>query len=300
MPIKKKKVFNLVQASQLPEREYLPTGIPELDKEIKGFPRKQITEIFALEKVGKTTLTLMAIAAITRAKKKVIFIDAENSFNKDRAKALGVDLSQLIIAKENILEDVAQLIMDNVASCEAIVIDSLPALIPKREAEGEFGDANVGVKAFILNSFMRRITPELDKSDCALICINQLRPNVAGGPYDPKYVIPGGWALRFSAALRLELKRNNSSDLITKQVNGEKMQVGHTIHCRVIKTKNGSYEGIVIDYKLMYEDSPIVPEASVAEPVKKPAAAKPKTTTRKKNVTTKRKTSRKPASKQQS
>jgi len=274
MPTKPKKTFNLIKASDLAEREYLPTGIADLDAVIKGFPRKQITEIFALEKVGKTTLTLMAIAAITRAKKKVIFVDAENSFNKDRAIALGVDLKQLIIAKENILEDVAQLIMDNVADCEALIIDSLPQLIPRREYQGEFGDANIGAKAKVLNEFMRRITPELDKSNCALICINQLRPNVGAGPYDPKYVIPGGWALRYAAALRLQLSRNNSSDLIVKQVDGVRMQVGHIVHCKVIKTKNGSYEGAIVDYRLMYEDAPIIPESEVVDPTEKKPVTK--------------------------
>lgn len=268
MPTKKpKKTFNLVKASELEPQEYLPTGIPGLDEVIKGFPRGQITEIYALEKVGKTTLTLMSIAALTRKKKKVIFIDAENSFNKDRALALGVDLNQLIIAKEFVLEDVAQLVVDNVQECEAIIIDSLPQLIPRRESEGEFGDANIGVKAKVLNELMRRITPELAKSKCALICINQLRPNVSGGPYDPKYVIPGGWALRYAATLRLELKRNNSTDLIIKSIDGVKMQVGHVVHCKVIKTKNGPYEGSVIDYELRYENTPVIPETE--EKVKK-------------------------------
>lgn len=260
MAAKAKKTYNLQKASDLDEQEYLPTGIPGLDEVIDGFPRKQITEIYALEKVGKTTLTLMAIAKLTQEKKKVIFVDAENSFNKDRAVALGVDLKHLIIAKEFILEDVAQLILDHAGDCEAIIIDSLPQLIPRRESEGEFGDANIGVKAKTLNELMRRITPVLNESNCAAIFINQMRPNVGGGPYDPKYVIPGGWAMKYAAALRLELRRNNSSDLITKTIGGVKMQIGHTVHCKVVKTKNGPYEGKVIDYKLMYESTPVIPD----------------------------------------
>lgn len=281
MVSKPKKTFNLMKASDLPEQEYLPTGIPGLDEVIKGFPRKQITEIYALEKVGKTTLTLMSIAKLTQEKKKVIFVDAENSFNKDRAIALGVDLSQLIIAKEFILEDVAQLILDNVSSCEAIIIDSVPQLIPERENKGEFGDANIGVKAKILNELCRKIAVPLSHSNCAAIFINQMRPNVGGGPYDPKYVIPGGWAMKYAAALRLELKRNNSTDLITKTVDGVKLQIGHTVHCKVVKTKNGPYEGKVIDYKLMYEATPVIPESSAEEIDKKTGEIK-KTNGRKK------------------
>lgn len=271
MAIKPKKTFNLMKASDLPEQGYLPTGIPGLDEVIKGFPRKQITEIYALEKVGKTTLTLMAIAKLTQEKKKVIFVDAENSFNKDRAEALGVDLNHLIVAKEFILEDVAQLILDNVSDCEAIIVDSLPQLIPKREAAGEFGDANIGVKAKILNELMRKIAPALSDSNCAAIFINQMRPNVGGGMYEPKYIIPGGWAMKYAAALRLELKRNNSSDLILKKIGSEMLQIGHTVHCKVVKTKNGSYEGQVVDYRLMYESTPVVPDKDI-----KPVATKKK------------------------
>lgn len=277
--LKKKKTFNLMKATELPDREYVPTGIAELDSIIGGFPKGQVSEIFALEKVGKTTLTLIAIAALTRAKKKVIFVDVENSFNKDRALALGIDLSRLIVAKEFILEDVAELILQNAGECEAIIVDSLPQLIPRREDSGEVGDANIGIKAKVLNELMRRITPVLEESGCAAIFINQLRPNVGGGPYDPKYVIPGGWALRYAAALRLELKRNNSTDLVIKTINGEKVQVGHTVHCKVVKTKNGSYEGTVVDYKLMYEDKPIIPETD-----DKPKAKKAAKKTTKKNA----------------
>ena len=270
--LKNKKEFNLVKASELEDREYVPTGIPELDKVIKGFPKGQITEIFALEKVGKTTMTLISIAALTQAKKKVIFVDVENSFNKDRALALGVDLDQLIVAKEYILEDVAELILQNAGKCEVIVVDSLPQLIPRREDNAEVGDANIGVKAKVINELMRRITPVLQENNCAAIFINQLRPNM--DPFGSPYVIPGGWALRYAAALRLQLSRNNSTDLILKKVGDKQVQVGHKVHCKVIKTKNGSYEGVVVDYKLRYDDKPITPET--AENVAKAKAKAPK------------------------
>lgn len=269
---KNKKEFNLRPASELGDREYLPTGIPELDKVITGFPRGQITEIYALEKVGKTTLTLISIAALTRAKKKVIFIDVENSFNKDRALALGVDLKNLIVAKEFILEDVAELILQEAASCEAIIIDSIPQLIPRRENNADVGDANVGVRAKVLNEVMRRITPVLEKSKCAAIFINQLRPNM--DPFGAPYIVPGGYAMRYAAALRLQLGRNNSTDLIKKKVGEKEVQVGHKVHCKVIKTKNGSYEGVEVIYKLMYEDKPIPVEIDEKPKAKKKPAAK--------------------------
>lgn len=256
MPTKKTaKTFNLKKASELPEVEYLPTGIKELDDVIKGFPRGQITELYALEKVGKTTLTLMSIAELTRQKKQVIFVDVENSFNKDRAKELGVDLEQLIVAKEFILEDVVELILQNIESCEAIIVDSLPQLIPRREDQGEVGDANIGVKAKVINELCRRIGPRLHESKCAAIFINQMRPNM--DPYGEKYIVPGGWAMRYAAALRLQLSRNNSTDLLLKTVDGQKVQVGHKVHVKVKKTKNGSYEGKVITYELRYDPVPL-------------------------------------------
>lgn len=251
MVAKPKKTFNFMKASELPDRQYLPTGIPGLDKVIKGFPINQVTEIYGLEKVGKTTITLMALAALTQdKKKKVIFIDVENSFNQDRALALGVNLDNLLIAREFIMEDVAQLILDHVKTATAIVVDSLPALIPRRESEGEFGDANIGIKAKVINELQRRVTPPLADSGCALIFINQQRPNM--NPYGEKYIVPGGYATRYAAALRLELKRNNSSDLIVKGTGETKKQVGHNVHVKVVKTKNGSYEGSEVVFPLMY------------------------------------------------
>lgn len=273
MPAKKAaKTFNLQKASDLPDMEYLPTGIKELDEVITGFPRGQIAEIFALEKVGKTTLTLQAIAAVTQKKKRVIFVDVENSFNKDRASALGVNLNELIVAKEFILEDVVQLILENVEKCDAIIIDSLPQLIPRREDQGEVGDANIGVKAKVINELCRRITPKLAKSKCAAIFINQMRPNM--DPYGEKYIIPGGWAMRYAATLRLQLARNNSSDLIKKKIDGVEMQVGHKVHVKVKKTKNGAYEGKEITYELRYDDAPVIPDDEVEKQEKAAKKAK--------------------------
>ena len=266
------KTFNLQKASDLPDMEYLPTGIPELDAVITGFPKGQISEIFALEKVGKTTLTLKAIAALTQKKKKVIFVDVENSFNKDRAISLGVNLDNLIIAKEFILEDVVELILQHVESCEAIIIDSLPQLIPRREDQGEVGDANIGVKAKVINELCRRITPKLAKSKCAAIFINQMRPNM--DPYGEKYIIPGGWAMRYAATLRLQLARNNSSDLIKKKIDGVEMQIGHKVHVKVKRTKNGSYEGKEITYELRYDDAPVIPDDEVEKQAKAAKKAK--------------------------
>lgn len=253
MAVKPKKQFNFMKASELPAREYLPTGIPELDKIVKGFPINQVTEIFGLEKVGKTTVTLMALAALTQQKgKKVIFIDVENSFNQDRAIALGVNLDNLLIAREYIMEDVAQLILDHVNTAVAIVVDSLPALIPRREAAGEFGDANIGIKAKVINELQRRVTPNLANSGCALIFINQLRPNM--DPYGAKYIVPGGYATRYAAALRLELKAN-AADKLFKMVDKVKVRTGHTVHVTVVKTKNGGYEGKEIEFNILYNSS---------------------------------------------
>jgi len=273
MPAQKpKKTFKLQKASDLEDIEFLPTGMPGLDKVIGGFPIKRITEIYGLEKVGKTTLTLMSLAALTQKKKRVIFIDVENSFNKDRAEELGVNLPYLLIAKEFILEDVAQLIIDNVENAHAIVLDSLPQLIPRREAEGEFGDANIGIKAKVINELMRRVTPNLAAGKCALIVINQLRPNL--DPYGEKYITPGGYATRYMASLRLLLK-SGAADRIIRSEKGEKVQVGHRLHVVVKKTKTGPHEGKEVVFDLMYKTPKPVTEEDEDEAnaatTKKPA-----------------------------
>lgn len=223
--------YKLRKASDLPKIEYVTTGFPELDEIVK-FPRKRITEIYGMQAVGKTSLTLKSIAGLTQDKQKTLFIDVENSFNADRAKDLGVDLTKLDIIEVSLVEEVSEVIMENLNNYDAIIVDSVAAMVPRAEYEGEAGDANIGLKARLMGQMMRRIVGPLGKSHCALIFINQLRETL--NSYGTQYSTPGGMALKFAASLRIELKTTYKDRVTSK---GERK--GHWITAEVTKSKVG-------------------------------------------------------------
>lgn len=221
----------LIKASELPEIKFVTTGFPELDQVVQ-FPRGRVTEVYGLQAVGKTTLTWMAIAGMTQKKLKTLFIDVENSFNKDRAAELGVQLDKLTISDEAVVEEIVDIIRDNLDKFDAIIVDSVAAMIPRAEYEGKSGDAVMGLKARLMGQMFRMITHDLAKSKTALIFINQLRENM--DMFSAKYSTPGGMALKYAASLRLELK-TTSKDRIVK----EGKQVGHWVTVEVTKSKVG-------------------------------------------------------------
>jgi recombination protein RecA len=221
----------LIKAADLPEIEFVTTGFNELDKVIK-FPRGRVTEIFGLQAVGKTTLTMVSLAGITKSGLNTLFIDVENTFNKEWAQRLGVNLSKLSISNETILEEIVELVREHMKLFDVIVIDSVAAMIPQAEFEGKSGDAVMGVKAKLMNQFLRMITKPLADTKCALIFINQMRENF--DMFATKYSTPGGMGLKFAASLRLELK-TTAKDRIIK--NGK--QVGHHVTVEVAKSKVG-------------------------------------------------------------
>jgi len=233
----------LIKASELPDIEFITTGFEELDKVVQ-FPRGRVTEIFGLQSVGKTTLTLISIAGMTQAGMKTLFIDVENTFSKDRATELGIDLTKLTLSDETIVEEIVEIVRENIKNFDVIVIDSVAAMIPRAEFEGVSGDAVMGLKARLMGQFLRMITGELGKSKCALIFINQLRENLA--MFTAKYSTPGGNALKFSASLRLELK-TTAADRIIK----DKVQVGHWVTVNVEKSKVGKPKQSA-RFKVMY------------------------------------------------
>lgn len=244
----KKKVdpkYKLMFASELPEIEFVTSGMGD-DKTTIGFPRKRVTEIYGLQGVGKTTLTLMSIAGMTKEGQKTLFIDCENSFNKERAVVLGVDLSKLVVAEVSILEEVSDVILNEISHFDAIVVDSVAAMVPRAEFEGEAGDANVALKARLMGQLMRKVNSPLVDSRCALIFINQLRENI-GEMFGPKYSTPGGLALKYAASLRIELKAF-ARDRMEKTVAGEKKRIGHTVTAQITKSKVGKpFESVTFD-----------------------------------------------------
>ncbi len=250
MPVKKKAKdiadrYKLQMASDLPEIEFVTTGLGNAVDKVVGFPRKRITEIYGLQGVGKTTLTLMSIAGLTKQGQKTLFIDCENSFNKERAKKLGVDLTKLAVIEVSIFEDVSDVILNEISNFDAIIVDSVAAMVPRAEFEGESGDANIGLKARLMGQLMRKVNDPLVKSKCALVFINQLRESM--DMFGPKFSTPGGMALKYAASLRIELKAY-SKDRIEKTKLGEKSRVGHKVTAEITKSKVGApFQSVVFE-----------------------------------------------------
>lgn len=261
MPTNKKtkdtaKKYSLLTADQLPPLEFVPSGFGDLDLLTGGFPRSRITELYGLQGVGKTTLTLMAIAASTEKGLKTLFIDCENGFNPIRAEKLGVDLKHLSLAKMaqegeapvSMLEDVSEVLMNEIKNFDMIIVDSVAAMVPRAEIEGEAGDANVGLKARLMGQLIRKVNLELGKSKCALIFINQLRESM--DMYAPKYSTTGGNALRFFSSLRIELI-SYSRDNIERTTKGVKSRVGKKVTAKIIKSRM-SKPFAEVSFELMY------------------------------------------------
>lgn len=233
----------IIKASEMEELTFITTGFPELDAVVK-YPRGRVTEIYGLQSVGKTTLTMVSIAGMTKAGLNTLFIDVENTFSKQWAENLGVDTTKLSISTETIVEEIVELVRENMKNYDVIVIDSIAAMVPRAEFEGKSGDAVMGLKARLMNQFFRMITGDLAKTKCALVLINQLRENF--DMFAAKYSTPGGNGLKFAASLRLELK-TTAKDRIIKD--GEK--VGHKVTVTLIKSKVGK-PGQTAQFKVMY------------------------------------------------
>lgn len=186
----------------------IPTGALPLDMALGGgLPKGRIIEIYGPEGAGKTTLALHAIANIQSQGGTAAFIDAEHALDPAYAAAIGIDISQLLIAQpdngETALEITDQLVRS--AAVEIIVIDSVAALVPRAEIEGEVGDAHMGLQARLMSQALRKITGSLGKSGCTLIFLNQLRQKI-GVVYGSPETTPGGNALKFYASARLDIR----------------------------------------------------------------------------------------------
>lgn len=195
--------------------EAIPTGCIALDAAIGvgGIPIKKITEYFGGESSSKTTIALQTVASCQALGKNVVYIDAEHALDIEYAKNLGVDVDKLIIIQPDYAEDALNIIYKLLQKYSdglgLIVLDSVAAMVPKAEADSEIGDAIVGLHAKLLTSFIRRITPVLDKSDSALILINQQRASIGGMTSfaGPSKSTPGGHALKHGASVRIEFAR---------------------------------------------------------------------------------------------
>lgn len=221
------KMYNLKTVASLKAPSFISSGIPEIDAITGGLPVTHITEIYGNTGVGKTSLTLKCISALSQ-KSKVLFVDAENAINTDfltkEANMENIDLS-----REYILEEVAALTIQAVDEYDVIVVDSVASLLPRPEADGEMGDQLIGIKARLMGKWTRKLLGPLSKSNCTFLFINQVRESPS--MYVPKF-IPGGNALPFSASLRIELTSKKADRIIKDDVG-----IGHKVTAEVVKSR---------------------------------------------------------------
>ncbi|ATA74950.1 MULTISPECIES: recombinase RecA [Capnocytophaga] len=218
------------------EIETFSTGSVGLDVAlgVGGYPKGRVIEIFGPESSGKTTLTLHAIAEVQKAGGTAAFIDAEHAFDRIYAQKLGVDINNLIVSQpdhgEQALEIADALIRSN--AVDLIVVDSVAALTPKSEIEGDMGDSKMGVHARLMSQALRKITGSINKANCIVIFINQLRDKI-GITFGNPETTTGGNALKFYASVRLDIRKAGGGSI--KDSSGE--VIGNRTRVKVVKNK---------------------------------------------------------------
>lgn len=212
----------------------IPSGSLGLDIAlgVGGYPRGRVIEIYGPESSGKTTLTLHAIAEAQKQGGIAAFIDAEHAFDRFYAESLGIDLESLIISQPDNGEQALE-IADNLirsGAIDIIVVDSVAALTPKSEIEGEMGESKMGLHARLMSQALRKLTSTISKTNCTVIFINQLREKI-GVMFGNPETTTGGNALKFYASVRLDIRRSTQIKDSNSEVKGNKTRV------KVVKNK---------------------------------------------------------------
>ena len=213
--------------------EAISTGSLGLDIAlgVGGLPRGRVIEIYGPESSGKTTLALHVIAEAQKQGGMAAFVDAEHALDPVYAKKLGVDIDQLIVSQpdtgEQALEITDTLVRSN--AIDVLVVDSVAALVPRAEIEGEMGDSHVGLQARLMSQSLRKLTGSISRSRCMVIFINQLRQKI-GVMYGNPETTTGGNALKFYASVRLDIRR-------TGQIKDREDIIGNTTRVKVVKNK---------------------------------------------------------------
>ncbi len=232
------KLFGKGAVMRLGEREAvdvdaIPSGSLLLDEAlgVGGYPKGRIIEIFGPESSGKTTLALHAIAECQKNGGRAAFIDAEHAIDPVYAKNLGVDINELILSQPDNGEQALEIVemLANSGSISLIIVDSVAALVPQAELDGEMGDSSVGLQARLMSKAMRKIAGILNKKECAVIFINQLREKV-GVMYGNPETTSGGRALKFYASIRIDIRR-------TEAIKQGADIIGNTCRIKIVKNK---------------------------------------------------------------
>ncbi|RLE37313.1 recombinase RecA [Candidatus Acetothermia bacterium] len=224
----------LGDGAQVLQVETVPTGSLALDIAlgVGGIPRGRIIEIFGAESSGKTTLALHMIAEVQRREGTAAFIDAEHALDPTYSRALGVDLDHILISQpssgEQALEITEQLTRSG--AVDIIVIDSVAALVPTAEIEGQMGDAQVGLQARLMSQAMRKLSGVISQSKTIVVFTNQIRSAIGASRFGPTTTTAGGWALKFYASLRLQLWNSG-------RIEEGSERVGTHVTVRVVKNK---------------------------------------------------------------
>ena len=226
-------IMKLGDQPQWDERQVIPSGSVALDHAlgIGGYPRGRIIEIYGPESSGKTTLAIHAIAQAQKLGGIAAMIDAEHAFDRSYAKALGVNLDTLLISQPDNGEQALE-IADNLirsGAIDIIVIDSVAALTPKAEIEGEMGDNKVGLQARLMSQALRKLTANISKTNTCCIFINQLREKI-GVMFGNPETTTGGNALKFYASVRIDVRRPT-------QLKGGEEALGNRTRVKVVKNK---------------------------------------------------------------
>ena len=232
------KMFGKGSVMKLGERpsvdvDIIPTGSLLLNEclGVGGYPKGRIVEIFGPESSGKTTLALHAIAECQKRGERAAFIDAEHAIDPNYAKALGVDINELILSQPDSGEQALEIVemLANSGAISLIIVDSVAALVPQAELDGEMSDNSVGLQARLMSKAMRKLAGILNKKECAVIFINQLREKV-GVLYGNPETTSGGKALKFYASIRIDIRR-------TEAIKNGTDIVGNTCRIKIVKNK---------------------------------------------------------------
>ncbi|MBQ9773243.1 MAG: recombinase RecA [Clostridia bacterium] len=225
-------IMKLGENTQM-EIQAVHTGSLSLDFAlgIGGVPRGRIIEIFGPESSGKTTVALHILAEVQKANGTAAFIDAEHALDPVYAKALGVNINELLVSQPDCGEDALEICeaLARSGAVDAIVIDSVAALVPRQEIEGDMGQSMVGVQARMMSQAMRKLSGVISKSNCVVIFINQIREKV-GVIYGNPETTPGGRALKFFASVRIDIRK-------TEQLKDGNDVYGNHVKCKIVKNK---------------------------------------------------------------